>query len=44
MTPSGASKGMRREFDLEAPGDDRTAAASMPGYSDLHRTLIWGIP
>ncbi|MGA8541931.1 MAG: class I SAM-dependent methyltransferase [Thermoplasmata archaeon] len=44
MTPSGASKGMRREFDLEAPGYDRTAAASMPGYSDLHRTLIWGIP
>jgi tRNA (cmo5U34)-methyltransferase len=39
-----ASKGMRREFDREARGYDRTARASMPGYSDLHRTLIWGIP
>jgi tRNA (cmo5U34)-methyltransferase len=38
------SKGMRREFDLEAPGYDRNARDSMPGYSDLHRTLIWGIP
>jgi tRNA (cmo5U34)-methyltransferase len=35
---------MRREFDLEARGYDRTAVASMPGYNDLHRTLIWGIP
>jgi tRNA (cmo5U34)-methyltransferase len=40
----GGSKGMRREFDREASGYDRTARASMPGYSDLHRTLIWGIP
>lgn len=44
MTPEGPSKGMRREFDREAPGYDRTARASMPGYSDLHRTLVWGIP
>lgn len=44
MPERGAPKGMRREFDLEAPGYDRTARQSMPGYSDLHRTLIWGIP
>jgi tRNA (cmo5U34)-methyltransferase len=34
----------RREFDREASGYDRTARASMPGYLDLHRTLIAGIP
>jgi tRNA (cmo5U34)-methyltransferase len=39
-----ASKRMRREFDLEASAYDQAAPASMPGYSDLHRTLIWGIP
>ncbi|MGB6441827.1 MAG: class I SAM-dependent methyltransferase [Thermoplasmata archaeon] len=44
MPSRGSAKGMRREFDLEAPGYDRTARASMPGYSDLHRTLVWGIP
>ncbi|MGI0071066.1 MAG: class I SAM-dependent methyltransferase [Thermoplasmata archaeon] len=36
--------GMRREFDREARAYDQTARASMPGYSDLHRTLVWGIP
>ena len=35
---------MRREFDREASGYDRTARESMPGYSELHRTLVWGIP
>ncbi len=35
---------LRREFDREAAGYDRTARASMPGYTDLHRTLIGGIP
>ncbi len=35
---------LRREFDREARGYDRTATASMPGYMDLHRTLIGGIP
>jgi tRNA (cmo5U34)-methyltransferase len=44
MAPPTAAKGMRREFDLEASGYDQAAPASMPGYSDLHRTLIWGIP
>jgi tRNA (cmo5U34)-methyltransferase len=44
MARPSTSKGMRREFDLEAPGYDEAAPASMPGYSDLHRTLIWGIP
>lgn len=44
MPGRGATKGMRRLFDLEARGYDRTARASMPGYSDLHRTLVWGIP
>lgn len=44
MAPRGATRVMRREFDREASQYDRTARASMPGYSDLHRTLIWGIP
>jgi len=35
---------LRAEFDREAPGYDRTARASMPGYSALHRTLVLGIP
>jgi len=35
---------LRAEFDREAPGYDRTAKASMPGYSALHRTLILGVP
>jgi tRNA (cmo5U34)-methyltransferase len=39
-----APRSMRREFDREAPAYDRTAVASMPGYNDLHRTLLWGIP
>jgi tRNA (cmo5U34)-methyltransferase len=34
----------RREFDREASGYDRTATVSMPGYTDLHRTLLAGIP
>jgi tRNA (cmo5U34)-methyltransferase len=41
-TDRGAS--LRREFDREAAGYDRTARASMPAYSDLHRTLLGGIP
>lgn len=35
---------MRREFDREAQHYDRTARASMPGYSELHRMLARGIP
>jgi tRNA (cmo5U34)-methyltransferase len=35
---------LRAEFDREAPNYDRTARESMPGYSELHRTLIRGIP
>jgi len=34
----------RHEFDREAHDYDRAARASMPGYLDLHRTLIGGIP
>lgn len=34
----------RREFDREAVDYDRAARASMPGYIDLHRTLLGGIP
>jgi tRNA (cmo5U34)-methyltransferase len=44
MTPPSASRRMQREFDLEASDYDRAAPASMPGYTDLHRTLLWGIP
>ncbi|HXQ93688.1 MAG TPA: class I SAM-dependent methyltransferase [Thermoplasmata archaeon] len=32
------------EFDREAAGYDRTAAETMPGYDELHQTLLWGIP
>jgi tRNA (cmo5U34)-methyltransferase len=32
------------EFDREAAGYDRTAADTMPGYDELHQTLLWGIP
>ena len=35
---------MRREFDREARQYDRTARASIPGYSDLHWMLSRGIP
>jgi tRNA (cmo5U34)-methyltransferase len=35
---------LRAEFDREAPGYDRAARESMPGYSALHRTLVWGVP
>lgn len=34
----------QREFDREAPRYDQNALASMPGYIDLHRTLLGGIP
>ncbi|MCI4355561.1 MAG: class I SAM-dependent methyltransferase [Thermoplasmata archaeon] len=32
------------EFDREAAGYDRTAVDTMPGYDELHQTLLWGIP
>jgi len=44
MVRSSVPASPRREFDREAPGYDRTARASMPGYLDLHRTLLGGIP
>lgn len=44
MAESKGSAAARREFDREAAGYDRTARASMPGYSELHRTLVRGIP
>ena len=44
MAREGRTEVLRAEFDREAPGYDRTARASMPGYSDLHRTLVAGIP
>ena len=44
MAESRGSAAARREFDREASGYDRTALASMPGYSELHRTLVRGIP
>ncbi|MCI4364805.1 MAG: class I SAM-dependent methyltransferase [Thermoplasmata archaeon] len=44
MTPPRQGPALRREFDREAPAYDRTARASMPAYSDLHRTLLGGIP
>ncbi len=44
MSRSGATPSLRQEFDREAPGYDRTARASMPGYTELHRALVRGIP
>ncbi len=44
MSPDRSSPAAREEFDREARGYDRTARESMPGYGDLHRTLVWGIP
>lgn len=44
MAGSSTGRNLRREFDREARGYDRTARASMPGYLDLHRTLVGGIP
>ncbi|MFI5413238.1 MAG: class I SAM-dependent methyltransferase [Candidatus Lutacidiplasmatales archaeon] len=44
MPRSTSALSRRREFDREAPDYDRTARASMPGYLDLHRTLLGGIP
>ncbi|HXW67660.1 MAG TPA: class I SAM-dependent methyltransferase [Thermoplasmata archaeon] len=44
MARRATASGMRREFDREAREYDRAARASMPAYSDLHRTLLWGIP
>lgn len=35
---------LQREFDREARQYDRTARASMPGYSELHWMLCRGIP
>jgi tRNA (cmo5U34)-methyltransferase len=32
------------EFDREAAGYDKTASQTMPGYDELHQTLLWGIP
>jgi tRNA (cmo5U34)-methyltransferase len=44
MARKGTGPAARREFDREASEYDRTARASMPGYIDLHRTLVGGIP
>jgi tRNA (cmo5U34)-methyltransferase len=44
MAPRRTGPGPRQEFDREASQYDRTARASMPGYSDLHRTLLGGVP
>jgi len=44
MARKPARSSPRHEFDREAPDYDRTARASMPGYIDMHRTLLGGIP
>ncbi|MGA8664316.1 MAG: class I SAM-dependent methyltransferase [Thermoplasmata archaeon] len=44
MPGSRATPAQRKEFDREASGYDRNASASMPAYTDLHRTLLGGIP
>jgi len=35
---------LQAEFDREARTYDRTARASMPAYTELHRTLVRGVP
>ena len=32
------------EFDREAAAYDRAATGTMPGYDELHQTLLWGVP
>jgi len=44
MPPSRGEPAQRKEFDREASGYDRNASESMPAYTDLHRTLLGGIP
>jgi tRNA (cmo5U34)-methyltransferase len=44
MVRKNQTPAQRREFDREARGYDRTASESMPAYTDLHRTLLGGIP
>jgi len=44
MERAPARRSRQAVFDREAPAYDRVARASMPGYLDLHRTLVAGIP
>jgi tRNA (cmo5U34)-methyltransferase len=44
MARSAGVPTLRAEFDREARGYDRTARASMPAYTELHRTLVRGVP
>ncbi|MCI4370646.1 MAG: class I SAM-dependent methyltransferase, partial [Thermoplasmata archaeon] len=44
MARTGGLGRSEAEFDREAAGYDRTAAQTMPGYDELHQTLLWGIP
>jgi tRNA (cmo5U34)-methyltransferase len=44
MAHTGRLRRSAAEFDREAAGYDRTAAETMPGYDELHQTLLWGIP
>lgn len=34
----------QRTFDREAAGYDTSAVSTMPGYAELHRMIVWGIP
>ncbi len=34
----------RQEFDREAATYDSEVVSTMPGYSELHQMLVWGIP
>jgi tRNA (cmo5U34)-methyltransferase len=34
----------RQEFDREAATYDSEVASTMPGYSELHQMLVWGVP
>ena len=34
----------RQEFDREAATYDSEVVSTMPGYTELHQMLVWGIP
>jgi tRNA (cmo5U34)-methyltransferase len=43
--PRGRARGTsRQEFDREAATYDSEVVSTMPGYTELHQMLVWGIP
>jgi len=44
MPRAGVRETGRHEFDREAATYDSEVVVTMPGYSELHQMLVWGIP